>query len=210
MEAPMSAIILAGGQSRRMGRPKAMLELGGTTILARIVSELAKACEEIVVVTAPLAVQSFLIEEALGATSAMVRIVRDETAYAGAAIALVKGLRAVRNQVAFVCSCDVPLVRAATARALCQILDRHDAVVPEIQGNPQPLCAVYRKRVAEPMSREIDKGERRLTAIAASLNSSRPGESELSAIDPGLRSFLNVNTPDDYARALRLAAERHL
>lgn len=206
MTSPASAIILAGGQSRRMGRPKATLEFAGRTILERIIAEMGTGFDDLIVVAAPVAREPLALRDALGSSAPAVRIVRDETAYGGAALALARGLAGARHEVAFACSCDLPLLRAATARALVEMLDGYDAVVPLIGGKAQPLCAVYRRAVAETIVTRTIAGELRLTAIAAGLHAYRPDEAELSRIDPGLHSFLNVNTPADCARALKLVA----
>jgi molybdopterin-guanine dinucleotide biosynthesis protein A len=60
--------------------------------------------------------------------------------------------------------------------------------------------------VAGQIEAQIAAGERRLTHIAGEVNAYRPGEAKLREIDPALRSFMNVNTPKDYARALAMAS----
>ena len=82
------------------------------------------------------------------------------------------------------------------------MLRGYDAVVPEIGGKLQPLCAVYRRSAASLIEEQWNTGERRLTRIAATLNAYSPHDAELEQFDPDLRSFLNVNTPEDYARLL--------
>ena len=78
-------------------------------------------------------------------------------------------------------------------------------MIPEIGGRIQPLHAVYRTRCADALEAVAARGEKRLVAIADAVNARVVEERELRAIDPELRSFFNVNTPDDYARALRMA-----
>jgi molybdopterin-guanine dinucleotide biosynthesis protein A len=82
---------------------------------------------------------------------------------------------------------------------------RFDAAIPSIEGFPQPLCAAYRREpaIAALLAMETAE-ERRLTAIADQLKVNVVDEVVLREIDPDLRSFLNVNTAEDYARALRL------
>jgi molybdopterin-guanine dinucleotide biosynthesis protein A len=138
-----------------------------------------------------------------------VRLIRDEAEYAGPALALVRGLAAASNEITFVCSCDLPLMRAEVARALCDSLREipasYAAVIPEIGGRLQPLAAAYRRACGPAIAAIAAGGESRLTAIAMRLNPRHAGEAELRRLDPELLSFLNVNTPEDYARALRLA-----
>lgn len=201
MAAEFSAIVLAGGRSSRMGRPKDELDFGGMPLLDRVIAELQPSFPDMVVVAAP---------EGLGLRRddvSGVTIVRYEREYQGPLPALARGLGAIRCDAAFACSCDLPLLDARVANALCAMLGDYDAVVPEIGGLVQPLHAVYRKRCAAPIDAMIARGEKRLVTIVESIKARRAGEDELRRIDPGLRSFLNVNTPEDYQRALRLISE---
>jgi molybdopterin-guanine dinucleotide biosynthesis protein A len=197
-----SAIILAGGQSRRMGRPKAALMFGDSTILERLISELGRDFDDILIMAAPAQSEGFSIERLLRMASPSVHLLRDQNAYQGAAVALAQGLAAAANNVAFTCSCDLPLLRVEVVRALNQMLNGYEAVIPAIGGKPQPLCAIYRRDVAKVIETQLASGERRLTRITARLRAHRPGELQLREIDPDLRSFMNVNTPEDYNRAL--------
>ena len=85
------------------------------------------------------------------------------------------------------------------------MLDDFDAVIPEVGGKLQPLHAVYRKQCANAIESLAASGEKRLTANAAVINARMVGEDELRKLDPQLNSFFNVNTPEDYQRALELA-----
>jgi molybdopterin-guanine dinucleotide biosynthesis protein A len=142
-------------------------------------------------------------------------IERDETAFAGPVGALRRGLARARGTIVFACSCDLPLLRPDLAVALCAMLDDLtgasqasglDAAIPSIEGFTQPLCAAYRREpaIAALLAMQADN-EQRLTRLADRLNVNVVDEVALRAFDADLRSFLNVNTADDYARALRLA-----
>jgi molybdenum cofactor guanylyltransferase len=182
-----------------MGAPKLALDFGGVPLLTRIVVELRRRFDEIVIVAAPesSAQSRFDIPG--------VKIIHDQTAFGGPLDALRRGLIALEHEAGFACSCDLPLLNAHVADALVAMLDDFDAVVPEIGGMLQPLHAVYRKRCANAIGKLAATGEKRLTANASAVNARRVGEVELRALDPDLRSFFNVNTPEDYARALELA-----
>jgi molybdenum cofactor guanylyltransferase len=201
---PASAIILAGGQSRRMGTPKAALRFGNHTILERLIAELRGGFDDILIIAAPAQSETFPIGHLLRTAPSSVRLLRDRSAYEGAAVALSYGLSAVANDVAFACSCDLPLLRTAVAHALFGMLNGYEAVIPVIGAKPQPLCAVYRRSVAPVIEMQLASGERRLARIAGALTAHRPGDLELRQIDPDLRSFLNINTPEDYDRALAI------
>jgi molybdenum cofactor guanylyltransferase len=193
------AIVLAGGRSSRMGKPKALIDFGGVALLTRVVSELKHRFDEIVIVAAPVS-EEFPRIEIPG-----LKLVHDETPFAGPLDALRRGLDALDQEIAFACSCDLPLLNAEVAARLVAMLDDFDAVIPEVGGKFQPLHAVYRKRCASAIEALAARGEKRLSAIVDAVNAKRIGEGELRKIDPELRSFFNVNTPEEYRKALRLA-----
>ena len=194
-----SAIILAGGRSARMGRPKATLRLGGVTLIERTVAELARGFDDIVVVAAP---ESEGIElPALGP----VTIVHDGDAYQGPVGALARGLRAARHEVAFACSCDLPMLRCEAAWWLYSLLGGYDAVIPEIGGRLQPVHAGYRRRCAGTLDAMLARGEHRLSAVAEAVDARIVSEAEYRRSDPDALSCFNINTPEDYARAMKLA-----
>jgi molybdopterin-guanine dinucleotide biosynthesis protein A len=198
-----SAIILAGGRSARMGQPKATLRLGGITLIERTVIELARALDDIVVVAAP---ESEAIElPALGA----VTLVHDENAYQGPVGALARGLRAARHELAFACSCDLPMLRAEVASWLLSLMsERDDAAIPRVGERLQPLHAAYRRRCAGALAAMLSRGEHRLSAIADAVNARLVSEEEYRRVDPDALSCFNINTPADYARAVKLTAAK--
>jgi len=195
-----SAVILVGGRSARMGQPKATLRFGNLTLIERTVAELARAFDEIVVVAAP---ESEAIElPALGVAT----IVHDEDAYQGPVGALARGLRASRHELAFACSCDLPMLRSEVASWMLSLADGYDAVIPRVGERLQPLHAVYRRRCADILDAMLSRGEHRLSAVADVVNARIVAEAEYRRADPDALSCFNINTPDDYARALKLSA----
>ena len=193
------AIVLVGGRSSRMGQPKAALDFGGVPLLTRIVIELKSRFDEIVIVAAPRSESQPPIE------IPGLKIVHDETAFGGPLDALRRGLDALDHEIAFACACDLPLLSSEVAMRLVAMLDDFDGVIPEIAGMLQPLHAVYRKRCARAIQSLASSGEKRLLASSHVINAKKVDESVLREIDPELLSFFNVNTPDDYQLALRLA-----
>jgi molybdopterin-guanine dinucleotide biosynthesis protein A len=199
---PFSAIVLAGGRSARMGRVKSTLRFGGITLIERLVAELRRVAEDIVVVTAPDA-------EAIALPRlATAKIVRDEIAYQGPVGALARGLREASHDTAFACSCDLPMLRAEVVSWVVSLLSEssaYDAAIAQIGGKLQPLHAAYRRRCAAALDAMVERGERRLSFVGEAANVRLIGESEYRLIDPQGRSCFNINTPEDYARALELA-----
>ena len=199
-----SAIVLAGGRSSRMGLPKAVLPFGAVSILEHLLATLRSAFDEIIVVAAPLTDEPFSIDRVLKNPVAVI-VERDDDAFAGPVRALRRGLARANSDVVFACSCDLPLLRAELAAALCAMVVGHDAAMPRVGGMLQPLCAAYRREPGIVALTAMEAaGERRLTMVAERLQVRAIDEAALRAIDPDLRSVLNVNTAADYAHALRL------
>ncbi len=181
-----------------MGQRKADLHFGASTLLERIVAELGKVFDDIVIVAAPAAAQAPL------AAPARATIIRDDLEYEGPVLALARGLDAARADAVFACSCDLPMLEARVAASILAMLGEYDSVIPIVGGRLQPLHAVYRRRCADALRAMRARGENRLGAIADAVATRRVGEEELRALDPELESFINLNTPEDYARAIRL------
>jgi molybdopterin-guanine dinucleotide biosynthesis protein A len=196
-----SAIILAGGQSSRMGRPKADLPFDGGTMLDYIVSEMMRVFDDLVVAVAE---PKLFAWEGYGARS-----IEDRVSYRGPVAALENVLRKIEFDRAFVCSCDVPFVNGDLARRLCDLLGDDDVLIPRVDRKLQMLHAVYRRDCAETLAAMRKKGENRLHEIVNFAKVRIVPEDEIRALDPELLSFFNVNTPEDYQRALKLMDERY-
>ena len=192
--ADCAAVLLAGGQSSRMGAPKAWLEFGGRPLLQHLVERLAEVTPEVIVVAAP--------GQELPPTSA--RVLYDESPGEGPVAGLVVGLREITRPLAFVASCDVPFLKPELVRYLVERAEGYDAVVPEWEGRLQPLLAVYRTSVQPLLARQLAEGRRRITDLFDHVRTLRVSEAEVRRLDPEGLSFLNVNTPEDYRRALAL------
>jgi molybdopterin-guanine dinucleotide biosynthesis protein A len=194
--AQLSAIVLAGGRSLRMGTDKAALRLGGRTMLARVVTELGRSFDQVVVVG-----RAADAHPAPEISAPFVRIIRDSDSFEGPVQALRLGLTTVRSEVAFACACDLPFVNADLAVGLCVMAERRDAAIPMVHGRLQVLHAAYRKSCLPPLEAMIARGARRLQDLPPTLDARIVSEAEVLGHDPKLLSFFNVNTPEDYAQA---------
>jgi len=196
-----SAIILAGGRSSRMGRPKAELPFNGGTMLDYIVAEMTRVFDDLVVAVAE---PKLFAWEGYGARS-----IEDRVSYRGPVAALEQALREIEFDRAFVCSCDVPFVNGDLARKLCDMLGDDDVLIPRVDSKLQMLHAVYRKKCAKVLATMRKNGESRLHEIVNFAKARIVPEDEIRTLDPELLNFFNVNTPEDYARALKLMDEKY-
>ncbi len=196
---PLGGIVLCGGQSRRMGQPKAWLPWGEQTMLAHVVGLLQRECDPVVVVAAA--------DQSLPSLPQGVEIVRDEVPDLGPLGGLMVGLQALEPHVpaVYVSSCDVPLLKPAFVRAVAEQLDDMEVAVPVDDRYHYPLAAVYRPRLAQTVRRLVALGTRRPVALFDSVACQRVPVDELRRVDPELESLVNINTHDDYRRALQAA-----
>jgi molybdenum cofactor guanylyltransferase len=195
----VGGIVLCGGRSARMGQPKLTLPFGGEPMLVRVVGILRTTVNSVVVVAAP--------GQEVPPLPSDVRVLRDEQEHLGPLAGMAVGLRALASEVesAFVSSCDVPLLRPEFISEMVRRLRHHELAVP-IEGNfHHPLAAVYRTSLAE-RARQLVVAQRLrpLFLIQASDSVEVPVD-ELRVADPELHSLRNLNRPEDYEAALRLA-----
>ncbi len=195
----LSAIILAGGKSSRMGRSKAMLLFDGKPLIIHIVRTLERIFPDIVIVAA--AGQDL--------PPLPVALVRDEVAYQGPVGGIYYGLKAASRDVCFVTSCDVPFLNLPLISYLISQISDYDVVVPYYQERFQPLHAVYRRSVVPLLQEQLRRGELRPISLYKKVRTREVREDEIRVFDPEGLSFLNMNTPEDYQNALRRWQELH-
>lgn len=201
----LGAVVLCGGHSRRMGRPKAWLPFGDEVLLQRVVRRVAEAASPIVVVASP--------GQAVPDLPPAVRVVRDPVADRGPLQGIAAGLEALAGTCddAFASSTDAPFVAPELIRRLAALRrgGALDAAVPRAGGHLHPLCAVYALTVSSAIEPMLAAGTLRLLSLLDLVRTLVADEAALladpalAAADPALRSLMNVNTPEDYEAALR-------
>lgn len=190
-----AGIVLCGGKSTRMGSSKALLPFGAETMLQRVVRLLGEVVSPMVVVAAA--------EQDLPALPGDVIVARDERQARGPLEGLRAGLKALPPDVdaAYVTSCDVPLLVPNFVRQMLELARGYDIAVMEIDGFPHPLSAVYR-RATLPFVEDLLANDRlRPVFLFESVKTRRVRPEEMTA-DPDLRTLRNLNTREDYQRAL--------
>lgn len=198
-------IVLCGGRSSRMGAPKAWLPFGDEPMLARVVRVVGGVVGRVVVVAAP--------GQDVPPLPEAVRIVRDEVEGRGPLGGLAAGLAALEGvaEVAYLSSCDVPLLNGDFVRSVIDALRSPkcggpwmiDAAVPRTDGRLHPLAAAYRVGVLPRVREMLAANELRLTNLFDKIATRLIESEELAAFDPQLLSLRNVNTAADYEAALR-------
>jgi molybdopterin-guanine dinucleotide biosynthesis protein A len=202
-----AAVVLAGGRSDRMGRDKATLDWLGVPLVAHVAGVVGDALGP-----GPLVVVRSA-GQALPPLPAGVEVVDDRAAGRGPLQGLRDGLEALagRAEVAFACGVDAPLlVPAFVHRVVDAVGADVDAAIPVVAGRRHPLLAAYRVALGPLAAVLLDEGVRELGRLAGSCRARLLDERalladpELAAADPELHSVVNVNTPEEYRRALAL------
>lgn len=189
-------IVLCGGKSTRMGVPKATLPFGSETMLQRVVRLLGTVVSPIVVVAAR--------EQSLPQLPDDVAITRDEREQRGPLEGLRAGLKALPNsiEVAYITSCDVPLLVPGFVTRMVELLGDQDIAVMEIDGFPHPLSAVYRRDTLPHVEALLEKDKLRPVFLFDAVRTRRVRPEEMLSADPQLRTLRNLNTREDYLAAL--------
>jgi molybdopterin-guanine dinucleotide biosynthesis protein A len=185
----IQGFILTGGASRRMGKDKAGLLLGGQTFVDRIARELLPITSSVKLVGATPPHNAF-------------ESVPDVYPAWGALGGVHAALAACTAPWAFVVACDFPFVTTELFERLASLREDSEAVAP-IQHDdiPQPLCTLYRQASCLDVATELIKsGERKPIALLQSVRTRWVSFSELSNLTDANHFFDNINTPEDYAR----------
>jgi molybdopterin-guanine dinucleotide biosynthesis protein A len=181
--------ILAGGESRRMGRDKAFLPFGATTLVERVAARLREACADVLVVA-----NNPRPYEALG-----LRTVPDALPERRSLVGIYTAVRHAGGP-AFVCGCDMPFLCAALIRHMGDLARSADVVIPRVRDY-EPLHAVYTPACLTPIVRVLAAGGRNVDVLRE-VRTRVLDADELRRFDPDLQSILNLNTPDEYEAAL--------
>lgn len=184
----MSLMVLAGGESRRMGSPKHLLPLSEGTMLDQILDRLGRMFGEVLLVgRGDLPTRDGVV---------FVEDVRPERC---PLVGILSGLEAASRSHVMVVACDMPFVEPSVVELLVgRAAVGTDVVVPLLNGFREPLCAVYSRASAGRIAAYLDSGMNKTTGFYAGVSVVEITEEEIRACDPDLRSFINLNTPRDY------------
>ncbi len=199
---PLTAAVLAGGRSSRMGSDKALLPLGGTPLLIRALGTVTEVCAHVMVVVADAGMlKSLDLPDG-------VEVVVDEVPGLGPSGALASALAAAEDEWVFVVAADMPFVHPDVIRMLWGMRSDVQAVVPRVPEGAEPLLALYSRECLHALREMLAAGRRRPVALLESATVRWVDADVLRTLDPDLLTLLNINTPDDLAAAERILATR--
>jgi molybdenum cofactor guanylyltransferase len=194
----VSGFVLAGGASRRMGRPKQSLMLCGETMLGRQCRLLSGVCGSV-------AILGFRENPANHTFPVFEDIIPGRGPLGG----IYTGLLATRAEYNLFLGCDLPFMEAGFLRLLCQraLETGADVTVPNCgRVDCEPLCAVYRRRARGIIRATLLRGENKTTAFFSGVLCEFIGLQEMARAGFGRQIFANMNTPSDYEAARKAVA----
>jgi molybdopterin-guanine dinucleotide biosynthesis protein A len=212
----VSAVILAGGKSRRMGRDKAFLEIDGELLVERVIARVRRVCEEVVLVS----------NNRDSYARFGVRVVGDVYPNKGSLGGIYSGLQTIQGTHALAVTCDMPFLNEALLRHLISLAPQADVIVPRARdlssnlkrGAAQrpdkpmakekdlhPTHAIYSKSCIEPMRARLLADDLRIIGFYEVVKVLIVEPAEIDQFDPKHLSFFNANTPEDLIVASSLS-----
>ena len=189
---PISGIILAGGASRRMGRDKAFLELDGRPLIAHVAERLRTVTDELIIAANNAARFAPFAD----------RVVPDVFPGIGTLGGIHAGLVAARHDLTLIVGCDMPFLNPELLRWFGDASVGYDLVILRSPEGLETLHAAYRRSCLPAIESAIRSGQRKAICFHSDVRVRTIDPSEISSIDPVLRSFQNLNTPSEWQAAL--------
>jgi molybdopterin-guanine dinucleotide biosynthesis protein A len=194
----ITGVIQAGGRSTRMGgEPKALLTVGGRRIVERVVDAIAPVVDDLLVVTNTPDLYAFL----------GLRMVGDVYPEGGSLGGIYSGLAAAAGEAAFTVACDMPFLSTEVARLVVSRAAEGDVVIPRVGGQWETLHACYAKACLPAMRARLQAGRLKIVGFFGDVRVVEVAEAEVARFRDPVVVFMNVNTPEELARARSLAGE---
>lgn len=195
----LGSVILTGGPSTRMGTPKESLAWGDASLLLHTVTTLLNC-------SFPVVVLARSEDQELPPLHTECELAFDEQPGDGPLTAMLTGLKNLQeygSDHGFLCSCDLPFLTERSVGFLAeQFAEGVRGVVPEVDGQAQPLYGIYSTALIPEIEALVQKGERRAQAICDLPGVQKIGADTLKEIDPELNYLRDVDTPEAYQKAL--------
>jgi len=195
----MTAIILAGGKSTRMGKDKALTFLRGRYLLEIVVERVYFTFDKVLIATPSPEKYRFIKK------GAKVKIVKDIFPEKGPLGGIYTGLIHSKDEYNFICGCDMPFLNKKLIEKMAEMACGFDVVTPEVEGFFEPLHSIYSKRCIEPVLRNLRRGKLKIKSFFPQVRFKYIPEKIIRKYDPELFSFFNLNTPTVFEKANRLS-----
>lgn len=179
---PATAIILAGGQSRRMKKEKSLLPVNGRTLIETVIAQIRPHFDKIIISAAARDKFTFLD----------LPLIVDEMPGQGPLMAIMSALRASIHAVNFVLACDIPFIHIPFVKGIIALAWDHDIVVPRYHdGKFEPLFAAYNRHIIPVIEKQISRGDRKISSLFPACRTQFVGMDDQ-------KWFRNLNTSKEY------------
>ena len=196
----ITAIVLAGGKSLRLGRNKAMESVLGKRLIERVVDRVRPLASQLLIVTSEEQTDLPPLEK----TKVLIDIYPGKGPLAG----IYTGLLAARYSQSIVVGCDMPFLNTGLLRFMAEQSRGFDIVIPRLsQQIVEPLHAVYAKSCLDRIKAQLEYNRLEIHALLNALRTRYIEKEEYQRFDPRFLSFLNINNQADLDRAIALASE---
>ena len=199
----VSAVILAGGLSRRLGRDKAIVKVGGIPLICRVIHRIREVAYETVVV-----VNTVERIPELPLPRSVIPVV-DIYSAKGSLGGIYTGISESTEEWSFVFSCDMPFINLDLLRFMLSVKKGFDVVVPLVDGRPEPTHALYNKSCLSHIRQRIEENDLKITNFFGTVRVMYVNGEELDRLDPERASFFNINTQDDLDLANQMVSDNH-
>ncbi len=184
----VTGVILAGGESRRMGSDKSLLPIHGARFIDHVHRTLSELFEDVVIVTNSPELY----------TDIDCRKVPDIYYAQGSLAGIHSGIFHAKHDRVFVVACDMPFINPTVVRDICAKADQGEVVIPVHHDGVEPLHALYGKSCLSAMEEELDAGKKRIIGFFPQVKVATITTPAWSEVDPEGLSFRNINTPEEY------------
>jgi len=186
----VTGVVLAGGRSSRYGKNKALVKIEGVSLIERALHTLGSIFDHVVIITNTPEEYAYL----------QVPMFQDIIKGLGPLGGIYTGLKSIPDPAGFFVACDMPFLNPFLIRHMVAIRDEFDVVVPRISGWVEALHGLYAKRCEGSIERLIHSGTYQIFQFFSAVSVRFVDEDEVRRWDPDLRSFLNINTPEELRR----------
>ncbi len=189
----VSGIILAGGKSSRYGRNKALVEMNGIRLIERVIRVMEPLFECIIIITNTPQDFAYL----------KLPLVEDLIKGLGPLGGLFTGLHSMSDDAGFFVACDMPFLNGELIHHMVDVMEDFDAVIPKVDWKIEALHAIYTKRCIPAIKKLIDNKDYQIIKFFQSVRVRYLNKEEILGFDPELKSFFNINRPEQLLHATR-------
>lgn len=189
---PLTAMVLCGGRSKRMGRPKAFLPYEGSTIISHIVATMTELFVRTILITnEPEAYEDLGVD-----------VVKDILPHRGPMGGILSGLVTSETEYAFVIACDMPLVSKKLIRGMTETRHGYDVVVLSHEDGLEPLLGIYSTSCIKPLEESLFAGNLSVQDLITGLKTTTFKFNSQKYEPDVLPPYFNINTPQDYSKLI--------